>query len=232
MPEEINRLVADQLSSLLFCPTSTAVENLKKEGITKGVFNTGDVMYDALIAYQKLANDKSQILRTLNIKPKTYLYSTVHRAENTDKKKNLKNILRAFKESGEHIIFPIHPRTKKMLKQFKISIPNNVAIIDPVGYLDNLQLISKSKKVLTDSGGIQKEAYILKVPCITLRNETEWVETVEDGWNITVGAIPEKIISAINNFSPNSKQLNYFVRGSASERITEILKSFGKTSAT
>lgn len=232
MPEEINRVVTDHLSQLLFCPTETAVTNLKKEDITKGVHNVGDVMYDALIFYGRLAEQRSKILETLKLKTKSYLFVTIHRAENTDKRVNLQNIFQAFGESSEAIILPIHPRTKKMLKQFKIKVHRNLRIIEPLGYLDSLQLQANAKKILTDSGGVQKEAYLLKVPCITLRNETEWIETVKDGWNIVVGVNPEKIKKAINSFSPNSKQHNYFGEGTASEKIVEILKSFEKRSAT
>ena len=178
MPEEINRVIADHLSDLLFCPTETAVRNLSKEGITEGVFNVGDVMYDALIANRKVAESKSKILETMNLKPKTYLFATIHRAENTDEEKNLKNIIEAFGESGEVIILPIHPRTRKMIEKFGLEFTENVKVIEPVGYLDSTELQANAKKVVTDSGGVQKEAYMLKVLCITLREETEWVETV------------------------------------------------------
>lgn len=230
MPEEINRVVTDHLSDLLFCPTETAVENLKKEGITEGVFNTGDVMYDAIVTYRKLAHHSfseggSKILKNLNLKPKTYLYATVHRAENTDKKENLGNIVQAFSESAETIVFPSHPRTKKMLNKFNLALSDNVKIIDPVGYLDNLVLLGNAKKILTDSGGIQKEAYFLKIPCITLRNETEWVETVQDGWNVLVGADKEKILNMVEIFNPKRKQTAKFGDGNAAEKIIAVISS-------
>lgn len=226
MPEEINRVVADHLSDLLLCPTETAVKNLKKEGITKGVYDVGDVMYDALLTNIKIADYKSKILKTLNLTPKTYLFTTVHRVENTDDEDNLNSILNAFAESGENIIFPIHPRTKKMIKKFKFKISSNVIIINPVGYLDSLILQANAKKILTDSGGVQKEAYILKVPCITLRKETEWIETVRDGWNILVGTDRNKIKSAIKSFNPVGKQHSYFGKGDSSSKITKILLGY------
>jgi UDP-N-acetylglucosamine 2-epimerase len=226
MPEEINRIVSDRLSQFLFCPTKTAVENLKKEGVKGGIFYTGDVMYDALWENRKIADKKSSILARLNLKPRSYLFAPVHRAENTDIKKNLENIINAFGKSGDLIIFPIHPRTKKALRKFGIKNHENIKLVEPLGYLDSLKLQANSKKVLTDSGGVQKEAYILKIPCLTLRKETEWVETVKDEWNILVGAEEKNIIKAIRGFSPKGPQHNYFGSGDASEKITNILKKF------
>ena len=226
MPEELNRVVTDHLSDLLFCPTETAVGNLRKEGITEGVFNTGDVMYDAVLASNKrlTANRKLRVLNGLGVKPKGYLYATVHRPVNTNNADNLKNILRAFAESGETIIFPTHPRTRKAISQAEIKILSNIKMIGPVGYLDNLILQENARKILTDSGGVQKEAYFLKVPCITLRDETEWVETVEDGWNVLVGANKKKILEAISRFEPKGKQSNYFGEGNAAVRIERELR--------
>ena len=225
MPEELNRVVTDHLSDFLFTPTKTAVDNLNKEGIINGVFNTGDVMYDAVLQFSRVAKEKSQILRTLGIEPKTYLYATVHRAENTDNPENLKNIILALAESGEKIVFPIHPRTRKMMGGIELPSLPNIKMIEPVGYLDNLILIENSKKVLTDSGGIQKEAYFLKVPCITLREETEWVETVEDGWNILVGADKKKIQQSIEKFESKGKQSDHFGDGQAANKIAEIISN-------
>ena len=228
MPEEINRVIVDHLSDLLFCPTETAVSNLKLEGITRGVFNTGDIMLDSLSSSLKAAQRKSRTLEKLNLKSKTYLYATVHRPENTDNRRNLKNILDAFGGSGKTIVFPVHPRTKAAIKNLKFKIKNlpNVKFIDPVGYLDSLQLQVNAKKVLTDSGGIQKEAYVLKVPCITLRTETEWKETVKDGWNVVVGASKEKISDSIKNFSPKGKQNNYFGTGDSVSKIVKIISNY------
>lgn len=229
MPEEINRVLADRISALLFSPTKTAVANLKKEGITNGVHLTGDVMYDALLHNIKIA-EKSKILEQFNIEPKKYLLVTVHRQSNTDNAENLSNILEALSGIEEKVIFPIHPRTTKFIKihGLKRKIKGNIILSKPIGYLDFLWLEKNAKKILTDSGGIQKEAYILKVPCITLRRNTEWIETVEDGWNVLVGANKEKIIENVNEFAPKSKQRNIFGDGKASKRIVDIITSFAK----
>jgi len=230
MPEEINRVLTDHISDYLFAPTETAVENLYKEGIKNGVYLTGDVMYDALLYNIKIARKKSKILKELRLKPKGYLLATVHRAENTDNKENLESIIDAFIESNELIVFPAHPRTQKYLKTYglmeEIKKSTNVLLIPPVGYLDMLVLEENGRKILTDSGGVQKEAYFLKVPCITLRERTEWVETVKDGWNILVGANRRKIVKAIEEFKPKGKTYTYrFGDGRASEKIAEILRS-------
>jgi len=202
MPEEINRVLTDHVSDILFCPTQTAVENLKNEGITNGVYLVGDVMFDALLHFSKISDMKSNILERLNIKPKEYYLATIHRAENTDNYERLKNILTAFSKMDEMVVFPIHPRTKKMINYYGLDdlIENdNVKVIDPVGYLDMLKLEKNAKAILTDSGGVQKEAFWLKVPCITLRDETEWIETVNLGWNRLVGSNVEKILKAVRD---------------------------------
>jgi UDP-N-acetylglucosamine 2-epimerase (non-hydrolysing) len=227
MPEEINRVLTDRISTFLFCPTKTAVENLKKEGIKKGVYNVGDITYDTFLKYIGIAQKKSQILKKLNLKPKSYLLLTLHRPSNVDNLENLKNILEAIGKSGEKVVFPVHPRTKKQLKKFKHLITyklTNFRFIDPVGYLDMLCLEKNAKKIITDSGGVQKEAYWVKVPCITLRNTTEWVEIIKSGWNILVATNKEKIIKAIKNFNPKRKQFKYFGDGRTAKKIVKILK--------
>ena len=222
MPEEINRVLTDHISDFLFCPTKTAVDNLKKEGIKKGIFNVGDVMYDVLLNSIKIAQKKSKILEKLKLKPKTYFLLTLHRVKNVDNIENLKKIMEAIQESNEKIIFPIHPRTQKQLR--KLEIRNlKLEIISPVGYLDMLYLEKNAKKILTDSGGVQKEAYWLKIPCITLRDRTEWGETVKNGWNILVGANKEKIIESIRSFEPQKLQYKYFGNGKAAKRIIRII---------
>ena len=225
MPEEINRVLTDHCSDLLFCPTKTAVENLKREGITGGVYLTGDVMVDALKENINIAEKKSKILKKLDLKRKSYYLATVHRAENTDNFNRLKNIVNAFCKI-ENLVFPCHPRTERSLKKFGLwdMLQSTVNIIKPVGYLDMLVLEKNAYKILTDSGGVQKEAYILKVPCITLRENTEWVETVEDGWNVLVGADREMIIKTIEEFNPNEEQRDVFGDGKASKNIVDIIK--------
>jgi UDP-N-acetylglucosamine 2-epimerase (non-hydrolysing) len=229
MPEEINRILTDHISDLLFAPTKTAVANLKKEGITNGVHLTGDVMYDVLLHNIKIA-EESKILEQFNIEPKQYLLITVHRQSNTDDAENLSNILEALSKIEEKVIFPIHPRTKKFIDIHGLErkIRGNVVLTKPIGYLDFLWLEKNAKKILTDSGGIQKEAYILKVPCITLRENTEWIETIEDGWNVLVGADKKQIIENVNEFAPKTKQRNVFGDGKASKKIVDLITSFTK----
>ena len=185
MPEEFNRIVVDHISDILFCATKNNAEQLAKEGITKGVHITGDIMFDVLLEHSKLA-DKSKILEKLNLKSKEYILATVHRAENTDSEDNLKSIFEAFVECGEKIVLPLHPRTKQFLEKYALQniIKNakNIIFTEPLGYLDFQKLELHAKKIATDSGGVQKEAYFLKIPCITLRKSTEWVETAKDGW--------------------------------------------------
>ncbi len=233
MPEEINRIVADKVADLLFCPTATAVKNLADEGITNGVFNIGDVMYDAALQFAPIAEQKSGILERLKIEPKNYLLLTLHRAENTDSFDHLNNIVTAVCKSQKRIVFPVHPRTVKFLKQYhlyqKLEQSNNVLLIEPVSYIDMMVLEKDAAKILTDSGGVQKEAYFFRVPCITLRNETEWVETVSDGWNCLVGTDVQKILSAINDFLPTGPQQSHYGDGTASEKLVEILnQSFNR----
>ena len=224
MPEEINRILTDHCSDVLFCPTETSVENLRREGVLNGVYLTGDVMVDALKENIKIAEKKAMILDETGLKPKEYYLATIHRAENTDNFKRLENIVDAFCEIG-NLVFPCHPRTEKCLKGFGLwdRLVENVRVVRPVGYLDMLMLEKNAMKVLTDSGGVQKEAYIFKVPCITLRDNTEWVETVEDGWNVLVGADEEKIVREANEFEPGNKQRNVFGEGDASGRIAKIV---------
>lgn len=221
MPEEVNRHLTDHVSDILFCPTDTAVQNLKKEGITKGVYNVGDLMYDIFLK-SRVKTQKSKILQKLNLKPKDYILLTVHRASNTDNLENLKNILQAIIDSGEKVVFPVHPRTKKQLQKLKIR-NLKLKIISPVGYLDMLILEKNAKKILTDSGGVQKEAYFVQVPCITLRDRTEWVETVKSGWNVLVDANQTNILRAIQFFCPRKAQKKYFGQGLVTQKIVKIL---------
>jgi len=230
MPEEHNRVVADHCAEVLFCPTQTAVDNLAREGITNGVCLVGDTMYDAVLHFAEIARKRSTILKDLNLEPKTYLLTTIHRPYNTDIPDNLRNIFHAFAEIGEVIVFPAHPRTSKKIDDLESTfdqkvVPANTKMITPVGYLDMLVLEENARLILTDSGGMQKEAYFFGVPCITLRPETEWVETVEAGWNVVVGAdisaIVEGYQKAIN--SPPTKRPNLYGDGRASEKIVSRL---------
>ncbi|RKY73411.1 MAG: UDP-N-acetylglucosamine 2-epimerase (non-hydrolyzing) [Candidatus Latescibacterota bacterium] len=228
MPEEINRILTDRLSTYLFCPTSRAVENLAKEGMTTGVHLVGDVMYDALLHTVKIAEAKSRILANLKLEPNGYLLATVHRAENTDNPENLKNILTAFHQLEQLLVLPLHPRTRKRIIQLNLmgllESNSNLKVVDPVSYLDMLVLEKNARRILTDSGGIQKEAYWLKVPCITLRRETEWPETVEAGWNRLVGTDKEKIVASVTEPLPELRSLSHsYGDGHSSEKILRIL---------
>ncbi|MEM2001807.1 MAG: UDP-N-acetylglucosamine 2-epimerase (non-hydrolyzing) [Candidatus Methanomethylicaceae archaeon] len=226
MAEEINRVLTDHISDLLFCPTQTAVENLRREGITQGVYLVGDVMYDAALQYLALAEQKSRILERLGLRPKEYALATVHRAENADDPQRLRAIfagLEAIAQTGLPVILPLHPRTRKQAEALGLS-PNGVRVLEPVSYLDMLLLEKNARVILTDSGGVQKEAFFFRVPCVTLREETEWVETVEAGWNVVVGANRERIVGAVNRGSLGQRtQADIFGYGRAAERIVEVL---------
>ncbi len=195
MPEEINRILTDHCSDYLLCPTENAIKNLKDENVTKGVYFTGDIMLEAYNQNLNIAKQKSGILKEMNLENDEFFLATIHRAENTDDLNNLKNILDAFKIINKKIILPLHPRTKKIISQNNIHVNSNVTVIEPVGYLDMILLLNNCSKVLTDSGGLQKEAFFAKKSCVTLRTETEWIETVEAKANVVVGADKDKIIS-------------------------------------
>jgi UDP-N-acetylglucosamine 2-epimerase len=234
MPEEHNRVVSDHLSDLLFCPTQTAVKNLEHEGISKGVHCVGDVMYDSVLFNIHLAEKRSHILKQYNLKPKSYALATVHRAENTDEPERLKAILNALEEitsNGLPVILPLHPRTRNKISDFNLS-HNSLQLIDPVSYLDMLVLEKQAKVILTDSGGVQKEAFWMKVPCITLRDETEWVETVEAGCNVVVGSDREKIVEAVRSFKTGNPRPELYGDGKAAEKIGYILSVHNSVSAT
>jgi UDP-GlcNAc3NAcA epimerase len=190
------------------------------------VYLVGDVMYDGILHFKKIAQEKSSILKTLNLFEKEFILCTIHRAENTNDIDRLKAIFNALNESKEKIVLPLHPRTLKYVTDYGISISENVQIIEPIGYLDMVRLESAAKKILTDSGGVQKEAFFLGVPCITMRDETEWVETVENGWNCIVGANEDKIRDAILNFNPTNQRKDYFGQGDAVEKMIELIKTF------
>ncbi len=233
MPEEINRIVADQLSSILFCPSQTAFDNLVREGATKGVYLVGDVMYEALLFAAEQAARRSNILETLRLDKKNYLLVTVHRAENTDNRERLSNIMQALEclAERETVVFTVHPRTQKALEQMGYNFNNsefriqNLIFTVPMGYLDMIKLQQAARVILTDSGGVQKEAYWLAVPCVTLREETEWVETVESGWNRLAGAEPNRIIQASSNYGSLEKHYALYGDGTTSGQCIEILKS-------
>lgn len=221
MPEEINRVLSDHISDLLFCPTATAAANLAREGIAAGVHQVGDVMYDAV--RQGLAAATRQVLERLGLAPRGYLLATIHRPSNTDDPAVLAEIVGALGDTGETVVLPAHPRTQKALRAAGVVPAANVRLTEPVSYLDMLALERDARMVLTDSGGVQKEAYWLGVPCVTLRGETEWVETVEAGWNLLVGNDRARIVAAVHGFRPAGERPPVFGDGHASERIAELL---------
>lgn len=229
MPEEINRVLTDHISSWLFCPTDTAAANLKKEGIEKGVFQTGDVMYDCTLFYsQKAIAPEEDSLRRFQIRPGQYYLATIHRAENTDDPGRLGEILAGLNAIASvdcPVILPLHPRTANYIKQHCLSVTNNVHLVEPVSYLTMIGLEKQARLILTDSGGVQKEAYFLSVPCVTLRDQTEWVETVQAGRNRLAGADKNKIIKAVSEpfVGRSTKPEAYYGDGHAAEAILRIL---------
>lgn len=228
MPEEVNRILADRVSTLLFCPTDTAVTNLSAEGIEKGIYQVGDVMYDASLFYRDRARQKSDILGRLGLKPGQFALVTCHRAENTDDPKRLREICLGLEDVGSTlpVIFPVHPRTRKMIDQRGLTrIFTQTRLIDPVPFLDMVALEQAARIILTDSGGVQKEAFFYGVPCITMRDETEWTETVALGRNVLCGASREKITSAIScwRFDSSIVAENPYGDGTAAARIALLL---------
>jgi UDP-N-acetylglucosamine 2-epimerase len=228
MPEEHNRVIADHCADLLFCPTKTAVDNLAREGLTKGVHMVGDTMYDSVLEYAKKAQRASNILKNLDIEPKCYFLSTIHRPYNTDNPENLMNILMALRQMPKPVVLPVHPRTRQKLAGLSNGLRDqlssgNVKLIEPVGYLDMLVLEQNAQIIITDSGGMQKEALFLGVPCVTLRPETEWTETVEYGWNTLVAARTEAIVSATQNCTTPDEIPSIFGDGSAAGKIASLL---------
>jgi UDP-GlcNAc3NAcA epimerase len=240
MPEEQNRVLTDHISDLLLCPTQTAVNNLKKEGISTGVVNTGDIMYDTVLRNLEISKSRYSNgswldeLRDENgeipsIKEKEYYLATVHRAENTDDHKKLREIFSAFEKMDKLVILPIHPRTRKLIDRLDIKL-NNITLIKPVGYLMMLYLTANAHMVVTDSGGLQKEAYFLKTPCTTLRDQTEWIETLENGWNVLSSIEVNTILKTVTRDLDCLKypQPMLFGDGKAAEHIRHAILKGGK----
>ncbi len=233
MPEEQNRVLADHISDLLLCPTDTAVENLKDEGITEGVYQVGDVMCDAVLYYSKMMESHGRkdyfarfagLFGNIPVLDSWYM-ATIHRAENTDRIEKIREILGAFEELDSPVIFPVHPRTKGMVEQLHQQYAyRNVIFIEPVGYLTMLYLVKHAMKTITDSGGLQKETYILDTPCITVRDQTEWVETLRGNYNILAKPDKEDILNKIYQTQTDTKaKEDYYGDGHASEKICDLL---------
>ena len=225
MPEEINRILTDHISDFLFAPTSNALKNLKLENLHRQSFMTGDIMYDSLLYYSKIAKQKSTVLNDLSLKQKDYILLTLHRPYNVDNIHKLQNIFSALKQTKKFIVLPLHPRTRKMIESTNTIISENIFIIKPLGYLDFIVLQKNSEKIITDSGGVQKEAYMNGIPCITVRPETEWVETVIAGWNVLVGDKMDQLIENCLSFNPYHNRPQYFGDGKSAKKIISILES-------
>lgn len=229
LPEEHNRVLTDHCADLLFCATRTDVDNLAREGLTRNVHLVGDTMYDSVLQFGEVARQRSPILQRLGLIPGSYLLATVHRAHNSDVAENLHALLTAFMELGEPLIFPVHPRTRQKISQLDSSFASkplaaNIRIIEPVGYLDMLLLEQNARLILSDSGGVQREAYFFGVPCITLLDETPWPETVKAGWNVIVGTDLDAIKRAVHDHTwPEEAPEPIFGTGKAAQEIVRLL---------
>lgn len=229
MPEEVNRIIADRVSSLLFCPTEAAVSNLKSEGVNRGVHNVGDVMYDVALFYRDRAQQNSTVLQTFGLTPGAFALATCHRAENTDAPLRLRSILSALAEIATQlpVVLPLHPRTRKLISDYGLEhLLGKLTITEPLSFLDMVALEQASRLILTDSGGVQKEAFFYGIPCITMRDETEWVETVDLGWNQLVGATTPSILSAVNEMlqtPPKSVSAKPYGTGRAAGDILTLM---------
>ena len=221
MPEEINRIITDKISDMLFCSSEKSVSQLEKEGITKNVFNVGDVMQDAFINFGKTAEAKFKLKTIIPFAKGEYNLLTLHRPSNTDDTEILQKIISAFEKINKPTILPVHPRVKDKIK--KITLPKTLNVISPLSYFEMITVLKNCNKVFTDSGGLQKEAYWANKDCITIRNETEWIETLENNFNILAGNDPDKIIDAYYKKN-NAERTNLYGDGKASEKIAETIK--------
>jgi UDP-GlcNAc3NAcA epimerase len=227
MAEEINRVMTDHVATLLFCPSRLAVDNLRREGITDGVHEVGDVMFDVLLHYLPEPMERKRVVNSHGLKEGSYALVTIHRAENTDDPEQMETIVAALEKvasCGIDVVFPIHPRTKKALD--RADLPPGIHVISPVSYREMLSLEAEAHVILTDSGGVQKEAFWLGVPCVTMREETEWVETVELGWNVVSGIEPDAVVMAATRDQPTGSRPPVYGKGDAANRIVDVLAAW------
>ena len=226
MPEETNRVMTDHVSDWLFAPSSISEKQLAAEGLTRGVHVVGDIMLDAVNQQQPRAQKLSRMPASLQLKQGKYLLATIHRAENTNDRDKLASILESLNALDETVVLPLHPRTRDKLAAFDLQVPKRVQTIEPLGYLDMLALLSSAACVVTDSGGVQKEAYYVGVPCVTLRRETEWVETVTAGWNVLCNPTPFALREAVAcMMTPRPARVALYGHGDAAELIADILSA-------
>ncbi len=225
MPEEINRVLTDHAADLLFAPSESAANTLVQEGRKDGVYVVGDVMYDALLWAQDVAYSESTILEDLGYEPDQFILATVHRAGNTDNRDRIESIISGLSRTSLPVAWPMHPRTEARLKEYELwdDVTGYFDVIEPVGYLDFIRLVDAAAQVATDSGGVQKEAFFLDTPCVTLREETEWVETVESGWNVLAGTGTEAIGRELASHDVPSQKPEPYGDGNAAERIVEAM---------
>jgi UDP-GlcNAc3NAcA epimerase len=228
MPEEINRVVADHTSDHLFAPTQTAVENLAREGLAERTYLTGDIMVDALEQNRRRAGELSRVREVFGLDPGQYLLLTLHRPYNVDDPAFLLRLLSRIGSLGYPVMFPVHPRTQAVIERHRVELPASVRLMPPQGYLDFLELQAKAYRILTDSGGVQKEAYLLGVPCITLRPETEWVETVEQGWNLLLDPRADDFVARIDGFHPDGSRSPVF-GANVAECMAEFINSLDRS---
>jgi UDP-GlcNAc3NAcA epimerase len=232
MPEEVNRVLTDHLSALLFCPTRESITNLEAEGVRSGVRNVGDVMFDSVLHYRRQVDKAPRALQALGLRPKSYLLATVHRAENTDSEANLRAIFHAFGEicARYPVVVALHPRTRKFLETHAIAVRDGVRLLEPIPYLEMIELESHARLILTDSGGVQKEAFFAGTPCLTLRDETEWVETTECRANILCGSSLDRILAAFEQFEEGRVSPDFaaapYGDGDAAGKIVDALLDF------
>jgi len=226
MPEEHNRVITDHISDLLFCPTLTATKNLVNEGVQGGIFFTGDITYDVILDHMGKVSS-SDILDRLHLSPKSYSILTIHRSYNLDNPYALSGIMTGLEMSGRQIIFPMHPHTQQVMKSQQTKIPANVTTISPVGYVEMLSLEKNAIEVITDSGGMQKEAYWFSTPCVTLRTETEWPETTYSGWNVLVSSNPVRIYAALSgHIWPTAGPLQIFGNGNSAKSMMDLIDAY------
>jgi UDP-N-acetylglucosamine 2-epimerase len=235
MPEERNRILVDHLAELLLCPTPKAVDNLAAEGVREGVRLIGDVMADVTLMTAPIAEERSDVLERLGLESRSYLLVTAHRAGNVDEEEPLRRLAELLESLPLPAVFPVHPRTRARLEASgalaRLEQKEGLSLTRPLGYLDFLKLLRHAKAVLTDSGGVQKEAYLLRVPCLTLRETTEWVETVELGWNTLVGLDRERVLKALEEFRPPTRHLELYGGGHAGERLVAAIDEWAQAAA-